>query len=142
MVFDTLWNRRKVLYSTTAKKPLPSELPGSRWAYRTIAKLGGRADTQRSDPSGWEAGMAWILSPRRVGRGLYSCNLMMHKIGSLDSFLGGRIQPKGRLPKCGLITKHDSSRRLHCALADRSVVQVLATRSGRRAAEPSMPRRS
>jgi hypothetical protein len=45
----------KVLYSTTTKKPPPSKPPSARWAYRTIAKRGGWADTQRSGRPGWEA---------------------------------------------------------------------------------------
>jgi hypothetical protein len=45
----------KVLYATTTKKSPPSKPPSAQWAYRTIAKLGGWANTQRSGRPGWES---------------------------------------------------------------------------------------
>lgn len=49
---ETEW---KVLYTTTTKQAPPAQPPSAHWAYRTIAKLGGWANTQRTGRPGWEA---------------------------------------------------------------------------------------
>lgn len=45
----------RVLFATTAKATPPAEPPTAQWAYRTLAKLGGWADTQHTGRPGWEA---------------------------------------------------------------------------------------
>jgi hypothetical protein len=57
---ETEW---KVLYTTTTKRPPPS----AQWAYRTIAKLGGWANTQRTGRPGWDAiGRGFLRLAERV----------------------------------------------------------------------------
>jgi len=44
----------RVLYMTTHKSTPPIQPPSAAWAYRTLAKLGGWMDTQRSGRPGWQ----------------------------------------------------------------------------------------
>lgn len=44
-----------VLYLAIHKKAPPARAPSARWAYRSIARLGGWVDTQRTGRPGWQA---------------------------------------------------------------------------------------
>ena len=70
----------KVLYATTSRKPPPLEPPSAKWAYRTIAKLGGWADTQRSGRPGWEAIWRGMFRLAERVEGCLLATKMMHKI--------------------------------------------------------------
>ena len=44
----------KVLWVTRHRRPPPAVAPWLKWAYETLAKLGGWLDTQRTGRAGWE----------------------------------------------------------------------------------------
>lgn len=57
----------QVLWVTTKKARPPRAAPSLRWAYETIAKLGGWLDTKRTGRAGWEViWQGWYLLQERV----------------------------------------------------------------------------
>lgn len=57
----------QVLWVTTQRARPPREAPSLRWAYETIAKLGGWLDTKRTGRAGWEViWQGWYLLQERL----------------------------------------------------------------------------
>lgn len=69
----------RVLWLTTQKTPLPTEVPTARWACLAIAKLGGFIDSKRTGRPGWEAlWHGWrVLQERVMGFRLATGSLKM-----------------------------------------------------------------
>ena len=61
---DEQW---KVLWLTREKKRPPKRPPSLRWAYESVAKLGGWIDTKRTGRAGWKAlWEGWFILEHRV----------------------------------------------------------------------------
>lgn len=57
----------KVLWLSREKKALPETPPSLRWAYESVAKLGGWIDTKRTGRAGWKAlWEGWFILEQRV----------------------------------------------------------------------------
>lgn len=57
----------KVLWLSREKSPLPETPPSLRWAYESVAKLGGWIDTKRTGRAGWKAlWEGWFILEQRV----------------------------------------------------------------------------